>query len=52
LDGRDSEHIDAEGGIRRTARCKNKEQWQKTGISMNKYNEKWVRIIIKNDSEV
>jgi hypothetical protein len=41
-------NIDPEIGIRKIAGCKNKEMWQKLGLYLSRYREKWERMIKKN----
>jgi hypothetical protein len=43
--------IDPEIGIRMIAECKNKEVWQKLGIYLSRYREKWERMIKKNECD-
>jgi hypothetical protein len=45
-------NVDSEIGIRKIAECKNKEDCQKIRFHMNKYEDKWERILIKNENEV
>jgi hypothetical protein len=45
-------NADAEIGIRRLVRCKSKEEWQKIGLCMIKYKEKWERMVRKSENEL
>jgi hypothetical protein len=42
-------NIDPEIGIRKIVRCKNKEMWQKLGLYLSRYREKWERMIKCDD---
>jgi hypothetical protein len=43
--------IDPEIGIRKIAGCKSKAMWQKLGLYLSMYREKWERMIKKNECE-
>jgi hypothetical protein len=45
-------NIERETGIRGNVEWKNKEQWEKIWIYMNKYKEGWEMMVTKNDKEV
>jgi hypothetical protein len=44
-------NIDPEIGIRKTEGCKNKEMWQKLGLYLSRYMEKWKKMIKKNECD-
>jgi hypothetical protein len=44
-------NINPEIGIRKIAGCKNKEIWQKLGLYLSRYREKWERIIKRNECD-
>jgi hypothetical protein len=44
-------NIDPEIGIRKIARCKNKDMWQKLGLYLSTYREKWERMMKKNECD-
>jgi hypothetical protein len=44
-------NVYAEIGMRRIVGCKKKEQWQKIGVCMNKYKEKWEQLVRMHESE-
>jgi hypothetical protein len=45
-------NVDSEIGIRKIAEYKIKEDFQKIRFHMNKYEDKWERILIQNENEV
>jgi hypothetical protein len=44
-------NINPEIGIRKIAGCKNKKMWQKLGLYLSRYREKWERMIKKNECD-
>jgi hypothetical protein len=44
-------NIDSEIGIRTITGCKNKDMWQKLGLYLSRYREKWERMIKKNECD-
>jgi hypothetical protein len=42
-------NINPETGIRKIAGCKKKEMWQKSGLYLSRYMEKWERTLKKNE---
>jgi hypothetical protein len=44
-------NIDPETEIRMIAGCKSKEMWQKLGLYLSRYREKWERMIKRNECD-
>jgi hypothetical protein len=44
-------NIDPEIGIRKIAGCKNKELWQKLGLHLSRYTEKWKIMTKENECD-
>jgi hypothetical protein len=44
-------NINPEIGIRKIAECINKKTWQKLGLYLSRYREKWERMIKKNECD-